>query len=259
MAEKENHTHRIELHNVSVVRYGVKIVENVSAEMRCGEITALIGPNGAGKSTLLRAIAGLIPHEGEIHFCTEDTCGSGRPRIGYIPQTLEFDRGIPMTVLDFLTMKEQRMPLWFGHRKEAIESAKRGLEWAGASHLVNKQLGKLSGGEMQRVMLAFALIGEPDVILMDEPVSGVDASGEEIFIELLKKLQSEKHFTVVLVSHDLSVVNKHTDYVICLNRRVVGQGRTIEVLTPENIQKLYGVHSAIHYHPGEKPGTSKYG
>ena len=94
---------------------------------------------------------------------------------------------------------------------------------------------------------------------MDEPVSGVDAAGGEIFIELLRKLQAEKHFTVVLVSHDLSVVSSHADHVICLNITVKSQGKTLEVLTPENIAKLYGAHSALHYHPGEKPGTSKYG
>ena len=227
--------------------------------MHCGEVTALIGPNGAGKSTLLKAIAGLIPHTGVIEFCTENTCGAGRPRIGYVPQYLDFDRGTPITVLDFLSIKEQRRPLWFGHKKESINAAKDGLAWVGASRLLDKPLGGLSGGEMQRVMLAFALLGRPDVILMDEPVSGVDASGEEIFLELLRKLQSEKHFTVVLVSHDLSIVSSHADHVICLNRTVRGQGKTMEVLTPENIARLFGAHSAIHYHPGEEPGTSKYG
>jgi len=247
---QNEHTHHIELHDVSVKRGGSVILENVNAEMHCGEVTALIGPNGAGKSTLLKAIAGLIAYSGVIHFCTENTCGSGRPQIGYVPQYLDFDHGIPITVLDFLSMKEQRRPLWFGHRRNAASAAKEGLEWAGATHLMKRPLGGLSGGEMQRVMLAFALLGKPDVILMDEPVSGVDASGEEIFIELLHKLQAEKHFTVTLVSHDLSVVSAHADHVICLNRTVRGQGSAGEVLTPENISLLYGVHSAIHHHPG---------
>lgn len=258
MNQQNEHTHHIELHDVSVKLGGVKVLENVNAEMHCGEVTALIGPNGAGKSTLLKAIAGLIPHTGIIDFCAENTCGSGRPQIGYVPQYLDFDHGLPITVLDFLSMKEQRRPLWFGHRKSATIAAQEGLEWAGALHLINKPLGGLSGGEMQRVMLAFSLLGKPDVILMDEPVSGVDASGEEIFIELLHKLQAEKHFTVVLVSHDLSVVSAHADHVICLNRTVRGQGRTVEVLTPENISLLYGVHSTIHYHPGEEPGAHKH-
>jgi zinc transport system ATP-binding protein len=242
------------LHNVSVKIGGITLLDGVNAEMHCGEVTALIGPNGAGKTTLLKAIAGLLPYTGAINFCTESSCGSGRPKIGYVPQYLDFDHGIPITVLDFLSMKEQRLPLWFWHRRDSIEAAREGLEWVGASHLVNRPLGKLSGGEMQRVMLAFALLGKPDVMLMDEPVSGVDASGEEIFIELLHKLQAEKNFTVVLVSHDLSVVSKHADHVICLNRTVKGQGKTPEVLTPENISSLYGTNATIHHH-GEEPLT----
>ena len=255
MNNHNGHTHHIELHDVSVKIGGAIILERVNAEMHCGEVTALIGPNGAGKSTLLKAVAGLIPHTGVIDFCTENTCGSGRPQIGYVPQYLDFDHGIPITVQDFLSMKEQRRPLWFGHRRNAAAAAREGLEWTGALHLMYKPLGKLSGGEMQRVMLAFALLGKPDVILMDEPVSGVDASGEEIFIELLRQLQAQKHFTVVLVSHDLSVVNAHADHVICLNRTVRGQGKTVDVLTPENISLLYGVHAGIHRHPDEAPGA----
>lgn len=259
MTENPKHTHHIELHNVNIKRGGVTVVEDVNAEMHCGEITAIIGPNGAGKSTLLKAIAGLLPYEGIIDFCTDTTCGEGRPNIGYVPQYLDFDRGIPITVLDFLSMKEQRRPLWFGRRKQSIEAAKDGLEWAGATPLINKPLGGLSGGETQRVMLAFALLGGPDVILMDEPVSGVDAAGEEIFLELLHKLHEAQEFTVLLVSHDLSVVTRHADHVLCLNRTLVSSGKTVDVLTPENIIKLYGDSVAIHYHPDHKPENSKYG
>jgi len=168
-----DHTHRIELHNVGVRLGGVDILHDVTAEMRCGEVTAIIGPNGAGKSTLLKAIMGLIPHTGEIEFCTEHTCGGGRPLIGYVPQFLDFDRGTPLTVLDFLSLKDQRSPLWLGHKKAMKKAAEEALTWAGASRLIDRPLGKLSGGETQRVLLTFALLGSPDIILLDEPVSGV--------------------------------------------------------------------------------------
>jgi zinc transport system ATP-binding protein len=179
----------------------------------------------------------------------ENQCGAGRPNIGYVPQFLDFDRGTPITVLDFLSLKDQRKPLWLGHQQKMKAAAMESLQWAGATNLINRPLGKLSGGETQRALLAFALLGRPDIILLDEPVSGVDAAGEEIFAELLRKLQADRHFTVVLVSHDLSVVTQHADRVICLNKTVRCVGRTIEVLTPENLARLYGPHVGLHYHP----------
>ena len=242
-------THRIELRDVSVRIGSISILHDINAVMRCGEVTAIIGPNGAGKSTLLKAIMGLIPYTGEVRFCAEHQCGAGRPNIGYVPQYLDFDRGTPITVLDFLSLKDQRKPLWLGHKKEMKEAALESLGWAGAAHLISRPLGRLSGGETQRVMLAFALLGTPDIILLDEPVSGVDAAGEEIFAELLRKLQAQRHFTVVLVSHDLSVVTRHADQVICLNKTIHCMGGAIEVLTPENLSRLYGPHVGLHFHP----------
>jgi len=248
---EDEHTHRIELHDVGVRLGGVDILYDVNAEMRCGEVTAIIGPNGAGKSTLLKAIMGLVPHTGKIMFCQEHQCGGGTPVIGYVPQHLDFDRGTPINVLDFMSLHDQRVPLWLGHRKAMKKTAEEALSWVGASHLINRSLGKLSGGETQRVLLAFALLGSPDIVLLDEPVSGVDAAGEEIFAELLRKLQAKKYFTVVLVSHDLSVVTQHADRVLCLNKTVRCVGRTIEVLTSENLARLYGPHVGLHYHPEE--------
>jgi len=243
------HTHRIELENVGVKLGKVQVLYGVNAVMRCGEITAVIGPNGGGKSTLLKAILGLVPYTGRITFCTETMCGAGRPNIGYVPQYLDFDRGIPLTVRDFLSLKYQKKPVWLGYERSVLEEAEEALAWAGAQHLMGKKMGGLSGGEQQRVMLAFALMDKPDIILLDEPVSGVDAAGEEIFAELLRKLQAERHFTVVLVSHDLSVVTQHADRVICLNKTVRCVGRTIEVLTTENLARLYGPHTGLHVHP----------
>lgn len=244
-----NHTHRIELHNVGVRFGAAAVLHEVSAEIRCGEVTAIIGPNGAGKSTLLLAIMGLIPYTGEIIFCSESQCGAGRPHIGYVPQYLDFDRGTPVSTLDFLSLKYQRKPLWLGRTKEGKQRAVESLAMAGATHLVDRPLGKLSGGELQRVILAFALLDMPDIILLDEPVSGVDASGEEIFAELLRKLQAERHFTVVLISHDLSVVTSHADKVICLNKTVHCVGGPVEMLTAENLARLYGPHTGLHRHP----------
>ncbi len=251
---KPGHTHRIELENVGVKLGKVQVLYDVSAVMRCGQITAIIGPNGGGKSTLLKAIMGLAPHTGRITFCTENMCGAGRPNIGYVPQYLDFDRGVPLTVQDFLSLKYQKKPMWLGHNRKVLKEAEEALVLVGAQHLMGKKMGGLSGGEQQRVLLAFALMDKPDIVLLDEPVSGVDAAGEEIFAELLRRLQAERHFTVVLVSHDLSVITQHADHVICLNKTVRCVGRTIEVLTTENLARLYGPHTGLHIHPeGTEP------
>src|SRR5207248_138914 len=153
----------IALDAVSVVRDGVRILEDVTAAIPRGSVTALIGPNGAGKSTLLTAMLGLLPCQGTVRFTAVD----GRPpRVGYVPQRLDFDRAAPITVLDFLAMGRQRRPLWFGVRRDVRERALETLRLVDAENLIASRLGRLSGGELQRVQLALALQDDPDVLLM---------------------------------------------------------------------------------------------
>ncbi len=244
-------THAIELENVTVRLNGVEIVKGVSGAIRCGEITAIIGPNGAGKTTLLQAILGLIPYSGKITFCPAPEHGSGMPAISYIPQHIDFDRGAPITVMDFLTAGVQRTPLWFGHGKANRRRAASALERAGVAHLHNHRLGTLSGGEFQRVILALAIKDEPDILLMDEPISGVDVGGEEIFWDILYDLQKQHQFTLVIVSHDLSFVTEQAGQVICLNRTVKCSGRAAEVLTSGMLQELFGLNTDVLRHHGD--------
>lgn len=235
----------IDIQNVSVTRGGVKILIDVNATIYADEITAVIGPNGAGKTTLLAAILGLIPYEGTIRFFPERE-NSSPPSIGYVPQRLDFDRGTPITVADFLSLSIQRRPLWFGlGKKKAIREE---LEKIEAAHLEKRMLGTLSGGEFQRVLLALALQVEPDILLLDEPAAGVDVAGEELFCDLLSNLQQEGNFTLVLVSHDLSVVSSHAERVLCLNRTVSCSGKTAEILTSDNLDRLYGGHYSVYHH-----------
>jgi zinc transport system ATP-binding protein len=238
----------IEIKNLSVRLNGIQILHDVNASILCNETTAIIGPNGAGKTTLFLAIMGLLPYTGTIKFCEECSHGNGKPSIGYVPQRLDMDRGTPITVLNFLSLADQRLPLWLGHNKRNKEKIVSSLNRVGASHLLKRPLGKLSGGEMQRVILAMALQDEPDIILLDEPVAGVDAAGEELFSELLFSLQKEQRFTLVLISHDLSVVTNHANQVVCLNKTVQCEGRTIEVLTPENLMAIYGINKGLYKH-----------
>ncbi len=244
----------IRLTEVSVSLGGRQILDRVTFEPAVGELNAIIGPNGAGKTTLLRAILGLIPYEGRIDHGTDV---QGKPlRIGYVPQRLDFDRGIPMTVLDFMCAGLQRTPLWILHRGRARRLAQACLEKVGGSGWEQMQLGRLSGGELQRVLLAMALSAEPGILLLDEPVSGVDVAGEELFCDLLGTLQREQRYTMLLVSHDLSIVTQHAQYVVCLNKSVMCSGRTVETLTAENLRLLYQQDVGLYAHAGTHEGHS---
>ncbi len=242
------HRHTLEIRNLSVRAGGIEILSGIDADIRCGEVTALIGPNGAGKTTLLLAILGLVDYTGEIRFCRAEEHGRGAPRIGYVPQQLEFDRDAPLTVLDFFALSSQRCPVVFGHSRASRAAARESLAGAGAPHLADRPLGKLSGGELQRVLLALALRDNPDILLLDEPVSGVDAAGEELFCDFLDQIHSASRFSLLLVSHDLSVVSRHADRVICLNHRIVCQGATTETLTPGNLAAMYGSGAHLFSH-----------
>jgi zinc transport system ATP-binding protein len=244
----DRHLHTLTIRNLTVRKGGVEILSGVDADVRCGEVTALIGPNGAGKTTLLQAILGQVPYTGEIRFCRSPEHGEGAPRVGYVPQHVTFDRNIPLTVLDFFALSAQWYPVFLGASREARRAARESLDRSGVGHLLESPLGKLSGGEMQRVLFALALRDSPDILLLDEPVSGVDVAGEELFCDFLSHVQRNSRFSLLLVSHDLSVVTRHADQVICLNRRIVCRGATTEVLTPANLEAMYGSGAHLFRH-----------
>jgi len=244
----------IRLANVTV-RLGDRVIlEDVTADIPPKIITAVIGPNGAGKTTLLKVILGLVPCEGRVSF----PGFKNRPSFGYVPQALGVDEGSPLTVTDFLLLKLQHRPLWLGRRRSARDEAGRQLGLMRAENLADRPLGVLSGGERQRVLLAAALAGRnggPDVLLLDEPASGIDAVGGELFAALLAELTEERGLTTVLVSHDLSVVSAHARRVVCLNRRLMGVGCAGETISAETIAAMYGRESSLflhHHHPKEE-------
>jgi len=234
----------IEIRDLYVEMGGVEILHGVNAVFRKGEITALIGPNGAGKTTLLLAVLDIIPYRGEIKIHTKKSRGA----IGYVPQHLDFDRGMPATVTDFLCLGRQRLPVWLFHGKSKKAHALEALSWVDAERLSRKRLGSLSGGEMQRVLLAMALMERPEIILLDEPASAVDRSGEEIFLKLVKRLHAERDITFLMVSHDLTMVTRLADQVICLNRVVLSEGRTADVLNEPNLAACFGADKGVIAH-----------
>ena len=231
----------VEFRDVTVVRGGVHILDGVTATVPRGGCTAIVGPNGAGKSTLLLTLLGELPYSGRIHLDVAE----GRPRVGYVPQRLEFDRGLPMTVEEFMSMGSQRIPLWFGCRKKSRDRAQQLLASVRADGLAQRQLGALSGGEVQRVLLALALQQDPELLILDEPAAGVDFQGELLFCELLEGLRRNRGFTQLMVSHDLSTVTHHASHVICLNRCVAAEGSPQDVLTPQNLAAVFGVHMGL--------------
>ena len=232
----------ISFEDVSVVIGGVRILEAVAASVPRGSATAIIGPNGAGKTILLMALLGQLPFDGRIRIAPTPR---GAARLGYVPQHLEFDRGMPVTVLDLMVMGPQRRPLWIGRARRQRDAAMDLLRQVGADPLAGRRLGALSGGELQRVLLALAIQRDPDILILDEPSAGVDVAGENLLCELLEALRAARGFTQVMVTHDLSLVTAHATDVICLNRRVMGQGPTQTTLTPDVLAATFGIHLGL--------------
>jgi zinc transport system ATP-binding protein len=207
------------------------ILTNLSFAVARGEILTILGPNGAGKTVLLRALLGVTPYEGSI------TWRKGT-RIGYVPQRLPYIRNIPMSVADFFGLKT-RTKLDVA---EILRTVGLGPELAG------KRIGDLSSGQFQRILIAWALAGDPDVLLFDEPTTGVDVGGEETVYALLARLHRERNLTMLLVTHDLAVVHRLSSTVLCLNKQPVCQGPPLSTLTPENLQRLYGTEVKFYEH-----------
>lgn len=222
--------HHLILNHVSVRRGGKKIIDDVSFNLACGELVALIGPNGGGKSTLLRTILGEWRHEGTITFT--DHCGktAPRPRIGYMAQQLSFDRQAPLTVSDLLLANASRWPLFLGHRRKDRQAAADLLKLVDADQLIDRRLGELSGGELQRVTLAFALDPIPDILLLDEPVSALDERGQAHFYQLVSELRERYDMLTLVVSHDVEVISEYATSLIVLNHSVQASGPTADVL-----------------------------
>lgn len=236
----------IRTRDLSVTLGGVDVLVGASAGFVRGGINALIGQNGAGKTTLLRAILGLVPYRGVVEIAP---VGGRAARLAFVPQRVDFDRGTPLSVTDLLCADRQRRPLFLGHSPRVLRAAREALEWVGALRLLGAPLGGLSGGEFQRVLLALALLSEPDILLLDEPVAGIDIKGEALFCDLLVRLRDQRGLTIVLVSHDMSIVMQHTDHVVCIARQSVDcQGDTLTTLTAANIQRIFGFPAAIYDH-----------
>ncbi len=223
--------------NLNVSLGGQRILEDISFELQKGESLAIIGPNGAGKTVLFRALLGFIPYTGKINW-------QPNIKIGYVPQKIDFDRYLPISLEDFLLAKARIL----GLSKKEIEKK---LEAVGFSKILLKSnLGHLSFGQFQRALIAFALLGDPDVLLLDEATLGVDAPFETYIYEIIYRLQSKEKMTILLISHEFEVVYKYTDKVLCLNKKMLCFGLPEEALSEKSLATLYKDAAHYHHHHG---------
>lgn len=225
------------------VKVGEEIIlDDVNLHIHCGELTAIIGRNGAGKTTFLRTLLNEIPHSGEIHFM-KDGCGcTSKPRFGYVPQKLEVAQDSPVSVGDLILSCLSRRPVWLPRRKKDKLLIQEVLSITESQALENKRVCDLSGGEIQRVMLALAIRPLPDILLLDEPVSGVDRAGLAVFYELVSDLRNKHDITILLISHDLDLVAKHANKVVLIDRKVAAQGTPDEVYNSPAFTKIFGTY-----------------
>ena len=223
----------IEVDHVTVTADGDTLLSDVNVHLHCGQLTALIGPNGAGKTTLVRALLGQIPFSGSIRHMDERERVLRSVRTGYVPQQLPFDKQMPVTVNDFLAAALSRRPVWSGIGKKTRATVEEALSLAQAERLQNRMLGQLSGGELQRVLLAMALTPTPDLLILDEPVSGMDQNGLYLFLDTVEALKRSRHIAILLVSHDWTLVRRYADEAVLVNKTVLSEGTPEEVFSCE--------------------------
>lgn len=225
----------LEVHQLSVVLGRNQILSNVDLQLKRGAIHALIGPNGAGKTTFMRSIMGDMPHRGTIRFrfCLNQ-------RIGYVPQVLDFDYTVPITVGDFIAIMLKESPIFLGGIKKIQREVEEALAVTETDHLIHRLIGSLSGGELRRVLLAQALVPTPELLLLDEPASNVDEIGVALFEKLLLSLRKERRLTVLMVAHNLSMIMRVADWVTGINREVTFEGLPQELRDPEKLEILFG-------------------
>ena len=209
--------------------------------IHCGQLTVLIGQNGAGKTTLVRALLGELPHSGIVSHLD----GQGREiphmRTGYVPQHLDFDQEMPVTVMDFMAAAFSNRPVWLGVNRKTKREVQKALQAVDAGELAQRPLGRCSGGELQRVLLALALYPAPDLLVLDEPVSGVDQNGLKMFLDIVLRLKETHHMAILLVSHDLQLVRDYADHVVLLDKTVLAQGTPEHVFASPAFQATFGL------------------
>ena len=232
------HSCCLRVQNLSVTIGHDQILKDVGLHVHCGELVALIGPNGAGKSTLLKAILGQQDSDGVISFSVPGE-RNRKMKMGYVPQSPTFDPGDPVTVADLFACCMSKRPAFLGLSKTMRSQVLECLSRVHAEDLVDKRVGVLSGGELQRVLLALALEPIPNILILDEPLSGVDVEGIESLMDMLDEIRETYDLSILMTTHDFAILPRYADQVILIDHGVVCQGKPLDVLGSEAFNRVF--------------------
>lgn len=233
--------HCIKVHHFGVVMEHQVILQDINLHIHCGKLNVIIGKNGAGKSTLMKAMLNEIPHEGKITYQYQMGGFQNKQlQIGYVPQSLNIDKNTPVSVYDFMASYMSDVPVFFRKSKKVYERILEALKMLQAEDCIDRQLCNLSGGQLQRVLIALALTEEPQLLLLDEPVAGIDKNGMDLFYETIDRLKNNYDLAIILISHDLEYVAKYADEVILLDKKILKRGTAEEVFHSEEFCKVFG-------------------
>ncbi|MBP1756747.1 MAG: hypothetical protein H6Q59_3145 [Firmicutes bacterium] len=232
--------HCLQMKNISVRDGSQVIIEDINLHIHCGKITVIIGKNGAGKSTLVKAILGEIKHEGSIEFKDLKNQKVENLKIGYVPQYINMEKNTPMSVYDLFAGFVTDFPIFFRKSPKVYRYISEQLDIFEASELIDKRACDLSGGELQRVLLSVAISPVPNLLILDEPVSGIDSNGMQLFYNNIDKLRSNYDLAMIIVSHDFDFVRRYADHVILLDKTILKEGTPEEVLGSEEFNRAFG-------------------
>ena len=228
----------LRVQNLSVCIGGDNILKDVNLHVHCGEMVALIGPNGAGKSTFLKAILGQREYDGIIAFSAPGE-RSRKPRIGYVPQSPAFDPSDPVSVADLFACCQSRRPAFLGLSKAARKDILEMLDMVHGADLIDKRVGTLSGGELQRVLLALALEPMPNILILDEPLSGVDVEGMQSLMDMLDEIRKTCDLSILMTTHDFSMLPRYADQVVLIDHGIKIKGSPETVLNSEEFRTAF--------------------
>ena len=232
------HSCCLRIQNLSVKIGTDTILQDISLHVHCGELVALIGPNGAGKSTLIKTILGQLPYDGVISFSVPGQ-RNRKAKIGYVPQSPTFDPGDPVSVADLFACCMSKRPAFLGISKTMRNKILDCLDRVHGEYLIDKRIGSLSGGELQRVLLALALEPMPNILILDEPLSGVDVEGMETLMDMLDEIRKTYDLSILMITHDFSMLPHYADQVALLNRKLICQGTPEEILSSDAFRQVF--------------------
>lgn len=229
----------LRIQNLSVKIGGDRILTDVNLHIHCGQMVAIIGPNGAGKSTLIKSILGQQEYDGIIAFSAPGMRHRKPPRIGYVPQSPSFDPGDPVSVADLFACCQSKRPAFLGLSREMRERCLECLERVHGEELINKRVGTLSGGELQRVLLALALEPLPNILILDEPLSGVDVEGQTALMDMLDEIRKTYDLSILMITHDFAMLTRYADRVALVDHGIVKNGTPAEVLDSPEFRQVF--------------------